>query len=182
MKFLIKILNYVGSVDCVKFSHDGRWIASSSDNLIAIWDLVAGKVIHSMEVESSKGGSITSDTNSTLEFHPSEFLLAHTSRLHPLTVFDLHTMEKMYTEENHIINSSERHLKFACGEDDTINVLTVSSDGLVIQDCNDGKLTSIKRFYNKWGDVGDIQIDKSGDIIVASHKNNKMNVWTVGIS
>lgn len=93
-------------------------------------------------------------------------------------------MKKIDTEENHITNSSERHLRFVCRKDGTMHVLTVSVDGLMIQECNNGILTSNDRFHNKWGgqNVGDIQNDTSGDITVASHKNSELNIWTVGIS
>jgi len=61
----------------VGFSPDGQWVASCSklDGTVKIWDLIAGKMIHSFEV--CKEGANNGPTN--FEFNPSEFLMAVTA-------------------------------------------------------------------------------------------------------
>ena len=56
-------------VNCLRFSPDGRWVASASeDSTIKIWDLAAGKLLIDLKQHTGPVNSI--------EFHPSEYLLA----------------------------------------------------------------------------------------------------------
>ena len=56
-------------MNSLRFSPDGRWIASAGeDGRLKLWDLAAGKEIHNFEEHN---GPVTA-----VEFHPVEFLLA----------------------------------------------------------------------------------------------------------
>eukprot|EP00003_Mantamonas_plastica_P002777 TRINITY_DN1217_c0_g1_i1.p1 TRINITY_DN1217_c0_g1~~TRINITY_DN1217_c0_g1_i1.p1 ORF type:complete len:546 (-),score=215.14 TRINITY_DN1217_c0_g1_i1:34-1671(-) len=67
------------------FSPDGRWLVSGSDDGTArLWDLTAGKQLHSFEHE----GPITS-----LRFHPNEFVLATGSADKTVKFWDLENFD-----------------------------------------------------------------------------------------
>ncbi|CAH1443076.1 unnamed protein product [Lactuca virosa] len=52
------------AISTIKFTPDGRWVVSGGlDNVVKIWDLTAGKLLHEGHIKS-------------MDFHPIEFLLA----------------------------------------------------------------------------------------------------------
>lgn len=56
-------------MNSLRFSPDGRWVASAGeDSTIKIWDLAAGKLLIDLKQHAGAVNSI--------EFHPSEYLLA----------------------------------------------------------------------------------------------------------
>src|ERR1700743_1807254 len=83
------IFGYKGhnsTVNSLKFSPDGQWIASGGDdNLVKLWDIRVGKVLAQF---SDHVDAVTS-----VEFHPHEFLLASGSADRTVKFFDLETLE-----------------------------------------------------------------------------------------
>ncbi|GFR19764.1 hypothetical protein TNCT_196761, partial [Trichonephila clavata] len=70
------------AVNTLKFSPDGRWIASGSeDGVIKLWDLPAGK----LRTEFKGHSSGVSD----IEFHPNELLLGSCSSDQYVKFWDL---------------------------------------------------------------------------------------------
>uniref|UniRef100_A0A8C4Q748 Katanin p80 WD40 repeat-containing subunit B1 n=1 Tax=Eptatretus burgeri TaxID=7764 RepID=A0A8C4Q748_EPTBU len=79
---LLKVYGHADCVNCVRFSPDGRWIASAGgDGSARIWDLAAGKLLHNFTNHT--------DAINTVEFHPSEYLLATGSADRTVRFWDL---------------------------------------------------------------------------------------------
>jgi len=72
----------------VKFSPDGKWVASGSDKgEVKIHDLTTGRVVQEFGGPGTHTNSITG-----LEFHPQEYLMATSSADKTVKVWDLDTM------------------------------------------------------------------------------------------
>ena len=70
----------------VRFSPDGRWVVSGGeDGSVKLWDLTAGKLMHDFTAHE---GDITS-----VDYHPSEFLLATGSTDRTVKFWDLETFD-----------------------------------------------------------------------------------------
>jgi katanin p80 WD40 repeat-containing subunit B1 len=90
---------YVASV--IKFSPDGRWVASGGDDgLVKIWDLTAGKqqaartcYCHDLHPDSPAGKQLAEFRHDgpvcSIDYHPSEFLLLSGSKDRRARVWDL---------------------------------------------------------------------------------------------
>uniref|UniRef100_A0A803TSR6 Uncharacterized protein n=1 Tax=Anolis carolinensis TaxID=28377 RepID=A0A803TSR6_ANOCA len=70
------------AVRCLRFSPDGKWLASSSDNhTVKLWDLAAGKIMFEF---AGHMGPVN-----MVEFHPNEYLLASGSSDRMIRFWDL---------------------------------------------------------------------------------------------
>ncbi|KAJ8303196.1 hypothetical protein KUTeg_019592 [Tegillarca granosa] len=73
---------HTNCVNCVRFSPDGKWIASAGeDGLVKIWDLTAGKLMTDLNGHTGPVNIV--------EFHPNELLLASGSSDRTVKFWDL---------------------------------------------------------------------------------------------
>jgi katanin p80 WD40 repeat-containing subunit B1 len=92
-------------ITVVKHSPDGKWIISGdSDGHVKIWDLAAGKQLEEFKVRPGKLG-VTS-----LDFHPSEVLMAVGSGANTVSFWELETFECVSITSNQ--SSEPRHVMF----------------------------------------------------------------------
>lgn len=79
-----------GQVNAVRFSPDGRWVASCDDatGFVRFWDLTAGKLLEEMPVSRERPAHGTH-----LEFSPCEFVLACAASDRVARLFDVDRFE-----------------------------------------------------------------------------------------
>ncbi|KAH0619438.1 hypothetical protein JD844_000052 [Phrynosoma platyrhinos] len=66
---VLTLQGHTQAVRCLRFSPDGKWLASSSDDhTVKLWDLAAGKIMFEF---TGHAGPVN-----VVEFHPNEYLLA----------------------------------------------------------------------------------------------------------
>ncbi|CAG2120805.1 unnamed protein product, partial [Medioppia subpectinata] len=80
-------------VHCLRFSPDGRWLASGGDEgSVKLWDLPAGKMLAELKGHTS---AITD-----VAFHPNEFLLASSSADGTIKFWDLESFQQVSSTVN----------------------------------------------------------------------------------
>uniref|UniRef100_A0A670K9V1 Katanin p80 WD40 repeat-containing subunit B1 n=1 Tax=Podarcis muralis TaxID=64176 RepID=A0A670K9V1_PODMU len=76
------ITGHTQAVRCLRFSPDGKWLASSADDhTVKLWDLAAGKIMFEF---TGHTGPVN-----VVEFHPNEYLLASGSSDRTVRFWDL---------------------------------------------------------------------------------------------
>ncbi|XP_072836733.2 katanin p80 WD40 repeat-containing subunit B1 isoform X2 [Pogona vitticeps] len=76
------IKGHTQAVRCLRFSPDGKWLASSADDhTVKLWDLAAGKIMFEF---TGHTGPVN-----VVEFHPNEYLLASGSSDRTVRFWDL---------------------------------------------------------------------------------------------
>lgn len=137
-------------------------------------------MIHSVQLKSftdTTANAFQKKSESIFEFHPSEFLIAFTSKNYPLEIVDLHSMKIIDSEEKNF-SSNESHLSFL-SEDLNTKIISVTADGIKHQNCDSGKLSSFQSICKKWGDsIGDVRADNSGSVMIASYDKSILNLWS----
>ncbi|XP_047307665.1 katanin p80 WD40 repeat-containing subunit B1 homolog KTN80.2-like isoform X2 [Impatiens glandulifera] len=154
-------------ISTIKFSPDGRWVVSGGyDNIVKIWDLTAGKLLHDFKYHE---GHIRS-----LDFHPLEFLLATGSADKTVKFWDLETFELIGSTrpETSSVCSITFHpdgRTLFCGLEDSLKIYSwepvICHDALEIG----------------WSKLSDLTINE-GKLLGCSYYQNSVGVWASDIS
>lgn len=138
---LYLVSSILGTVNSVKFSPDGQWIATGGeDSSVKIWDIRVGRVLKDFKDHTN---SVT-----CVEFHPHEFLLASGGADRSVHFFDL---------ENFNLVSSEMEvggIRCLCFNADGDCLFAGTRDYLKIVGWEPNRLYDSVPVY--WGTVSDI--------------------------
>ncbi|GMH62317.1 hypothetical protein TL16_g12609 [Triparma laevis f. inornata] len=168
-------------VSDVKFSPDGAWVASCSkeDGTLKVWDLIAGKIMHSFTIASE--GAPASPVS--FEFNPNEFLMAVQTANNAVKFFDMEKFEHIYSTPN----DPSRVNKIAWslpsdGEDGQASLLSATTDGLRSWEiepelrCNAGTEA-------RWGgNVSDMVVNSANQLVLGSFSKDVLSVFAVELA
>lgn len=157
-------------ITCVRFSPDGRWVASSAkDGQLHIWDIVAGK-----NLQSFKSGPSTHVT--TFEFNPVELLLAAVTSSRTVRLWDLETMQLMSSTP-----PDSSHVKAICfANDDKSTFCSATKDSLKLWSW-DSAVKLIGSVDVPWDRVVELKTTSDNSIIGGSFMSNFVSIWTVSL-
>jgi katanin p80 WD40 repeat-containing subunit B1 len=165
------IQTYTGhekEVTCVRFSPDGRWVASASkDGQMFIWDLVAGKLLNNIKIGPS---FLTS-----FEFNPAEFLLAGISSNRTVKFWDMENFTCIGTSSAE--TSAVRALSF---NRDGSALCTATSDTFRVLGWDPAVVSKANSLVG-WDRVMEIRVDEHSTAICGSIISNFVSIWTVDI-
>jgi katanin p80 WD40 repeat-containing subunit B1 len=165
------IQTYTGhekEVTCVRFSPDGRWVASASkDGQMFIWDLVAGKLLNNIKIGPS---FLTS-----FEFNPAEFLLAGITSNRTIKFWDMENFTCIGTSSAE--TSAVRALSF---NRDGSALCTATSDTFRVLGW-DPAVTSKASSLVGWDRVMEIKVDEHNTAVCGSIISNFVSIWAVDI-
>ncbi|XP_069510395.1 katanin p80 WD40 repeat-containing subunit B1 isoform X2 [Ambystoma mexicanum] len=136
--------SHTQAVRCLRFSPDGKWLASSGDDhTVKLWDLTAGKMM-------AEFAEHTGPVN-IVEFHPNEYLLASGSSDRTIRFWDL--------EKFQLVSCTE-------GETSAVRSILFNADGCCLysgsQDCLRVYGWEPERCFDvvpvNWGKVADMAV------------------------
>eukprot|EP00520_Triparma_pacifica_P001037 CAMPEP_0118653624 /NCGR_PEP_ID=MMETSP0785-20121206/11926_1 /TAXON_ID=91992 /ORGANISM="Bolidomonas pacifica, Strain CCMP 1866" /LENGTH=544 /DNA_ID=CAMNT_0006546171 /DNA_START=88 /DNA_END=1718 /DNA_ORIENTATION=- len=168
----------------IGFSPDGQWVASCSklDGTLKIWDLIAGKQLHSFSISTE--GSNNGPTS--FEFNPCEFLMAVTAGDSMVKFLDMERFEVMGSTPND--PSKVNRICWFDGsqssEKDGVvpaKLLSATNDSLRSWEV-DPTITCNAWADARWGGaVADMVVNQSRQLVVGSFQDEFFNIHAVEI-
>jgi hypothetical protein len=156
-------------ITCVRFSPDGRWVASSSkDGQLHIWDIVAGK-----NLQSFKSGPSTHVT--TFEFNPLALMLAAVTSSRTVRLWDLETMQLMSSTP-----PDSSHVKAICFTNDEKTFCSATKDTLKLWNW-DPSVKLVGSADVTWDRVVELKATSENSVIGGAFMSNFVSVWNVSL-